>query len=186
MTAGKTIAWIDENPTDPKYGGDDEGTLIIHFTDGTALQVEGHSYESVSMSTEPMSQEDVRRRALAVQGQREQTRLKRDQRAEWLSITCDERTARIEAREAKMGPLALAMRETFAGAYADLIRDSNRMFWGDQPERRYRVACKRCRERQCENATEKVVPAQKGFDWKTATFSVQVEPGLVRPSDGLE
>lgn len=173
MSAGKTIAWIDENPADPEYGGDDEGTLIIHFTDGTALKIEGHSYDPVSLSPEPMSQEDVRRRALAVQGQREQKRLKNLERQEWLAVSCDERAARVAAREAKMSPFARLIRDTYVDAYAGLLQDSNRMVYGDQPERRYRVPCTRCHERSCENATEKVAPAQKGFDWKGATFSVQ-------------
>jgi hypothetical protein len=149
---GKTIAWIDESPRDPDYGGEDRGTIIIHFTDGGALKVEGWSHEGVDMNLEELSSEDVRRRSLAVQGQREKARLGRLKRQEWLSVSCDERKRRNAAQD-KRGSFLLS--DVYLDAYSDMIIAANRQLYG-QPVK-VRMICRNCGERSCENAPTKMI-----------------------------
>lgn len=175
---GKTIARIDESPRDPEYGGEDHGTVLIYFTDGTALKIEGSSYEEVSQHLEPLSQADVRRRNAQVQGQREQARLDRLRRQEWLSVSCDERVRRRAAR--KPSKFGLLMDETMADSMIDLMLSQRRMFYGESEPLTVRTPCPRCRERACENAGTKTYPAQPavfGGDWGSGGFSVKIEGG---------
>jgi hypothetical protein len=148
----KTIAWIDETPSSPEHVGEARGTLLIHFTDGSALKIEGYSHEEVDLGVEPLSSEEVRRRNAAVQGQREKARLGRLQRQEWLSVSCDERKRRRDARRAAQSPWALLM--DVEAAMLDNIFASSRMLHGGGP-RTVRLRCPRCGERQCENAPVK-------------------------------
>jgi hypothetical protein len=151
---GKTIAWIDESPRDPEYGGEDSGTLLIHFTDGSALKIEGFSHEDVDLGVEPLTSEEVRRRNVKVQGQREKARLGRLQRQEWLSVSCDERKRRRDARRAKSSSMSLLMNDEIADALFDNMLASSRMLYGSG-SRTVRLRCPRCGERQCENAPVK-------------------------------
>lgn len=159
---GKTIASIDEEPRDPKYGGEDRGTLLIHFTDGSALHVAGHSYEDVDLSLNALSPEDVRRRQAGVQGQRENARMERLQREEWLSLSCEQRAER--KAEAKSSGHALIMRDLFDGLQEDMIRSYQRMVFSDKPMT-LRKRCPRCGERMCPNAPTEEIPASPNPLW---------------------
>jgi hypothetical protein len=174
---GKTVKRIEEGPTG-EYGYVEHDTVVIHFTDGTALKVEGSSYEDVSQSVTVLGRREVNALAHAAQGRRETARIDRLKRQEWLSISCEERGERKRAREAKMSPIAMVMRDTFMGAIADQIHASNRMFFGDRPERRVRQPCENCAECLCPNAPVKIIPAQKGID-PTAQYTVRVETGTL-------
>jgi hypothetical protein len=68
---GKTVARIQQGQVE--CGSE----MTVHFTDGTALRIEGHSYEDVSLSQTPLSATDVRRLAREAQGRREQERVAR-------------------------------------------------------------------------------------------------------------
>lgn len=152
---GKTIARIDENPRDPDYGGEDHGSVILYFTDGTALHIEGHSYESVDLSLEPLSGADVRARNAQVQGQRERARLGRLKRQEWMAVSCEERQRRRVATEATRGPFALMMGKAMQDNYTDAMLASCRQVYG--ASRAVRLPCENCGERACENAPTKRV-----------------------------
>jgi hypothetical protein len=175
--AGKIVARIEESPADPKYGTHSDDTLLIHFTDGTALRVEGSSYEEVSLSFGAESRVDIMARQRAAAGQREKKRLARLQREEWLSISCDERAARkAKARDKASSDtlVSLELREAMESLYID----HGRMLYGQGP-RAIRQRCPNCGERQCENAPVKEYPADPGYapDFSWSTFTIAVEPG---------
>lgn len=179
---GRTIARIEESPTDPKYGDTRDDTLLIHFTDGTALRVEGHSHEDVSLSFEIESPRELCARRNAAVGRREKARLRRLQREEWLSITCDERAERKARYEARLSAEGRGLRNIVSAEMHDALLDmyvsSNRMLWGDA-ERVVRLRCKNCGDRQCPNAPTKTLPAEpyKPAFWQS-TVTIPVKPKL--------
>jgi hypothetical protein len=66
---GKTIVGIEES----EWGD----TMLLRFSDGSAAELTASSYENASIHAEDLSPEDVRRRALRLQGEREAARVHR-------------------------------------------------------------------------------------------------------------
>lgn len=168
--AGRVVARVDDRPPDPDRGYPRDDMVVIHFTDGSALEVQGSSYEEVSQSCALLSPADVRRRAQVAAGRREEKRLERLQRDEWRAISCDERAARNAAKP------------------SDPLRDAIESLWINTSmltlgERKVRERCPRCRERFCENAPVRVIPADPGyapaFSWQH--FTIDVKPSA-KPS----
>lgn len=149
---GKTIARVDRKPD----GGDSDDAVVLHFSDGSALRVVGHSYEEVSLSLDELAPADVRRAALRRQGERENQRLERLRRQEWLAQSCEVRAVRRDARR-RQSPFSVMMDDTMQGMMLDMVMGSGR-FYG-APERTVRLPCAKCGERLCENAPTKTYPA---------------------------
>lgn len=127
---GKTVARIEESPTDPKYHYGRDDTILIHFTDGTALLVSGSSYEEVSLYDNDLTAEEVRQWQRAAQGRREAERLTRLERSAWDALSDEERAAKLAARRAKMHPFAREMEDTLGGLAHDLAPAMNRAVFG--------------------------------------------------------
>lgn len=154
---GKTVARIEESPT--RQGGyQSDDTVLIHFTDGTALSIAGSSYEEVSQSVRPLDSSEVREWAAAAQGRRERDRLRRLKRAEHLAASCDERARRRQARRAatKDALIPGVLEDLLV---TDMMLDAARWSGGLYIEKAdldktIKGPCERCGERQCENAPD--------------------------------
>lgn len=183
MWSGKTIERIDSEPIDPEYGGVDRGTVIVYFTDGTALEIEGHSYEEVDLSLTGLNTDDLAEREVKVSERLVEQRERERERAEWLALSCDERAAQRRAALAKQSPVHAAMSSMMADATTDMLAASRRLCGGD--EMTVRLPCPRCGERQCENAPTRTLPAiEPSPPWSNmATFpvAIKVEGGTLRP-----
>lgn len=160
---GKTVARVEIGTTDPKYGWEREDTVLIHFTDGTALSVTGSSHEEVSQYAGMIGPEEIRAYARAAQGRRERERQQRLQRAAWMALPCEERGRQRAEREAKMGWLERGMLGWLGDGHGYLLTPS-----------RYRVLCPVCREAACENT--ETVPAT--IDVGRMTINI---PKLTKP-----
>ena len=126
---GRTIARIEPEPLG------DLDAVLIHFTDGTGLI-------AYAGNADVLNHAEVRAYARRAQGQREQRRLRRLQREEWLAISCAERVARKEAARERMDILERAIVDMFA-------EESRR--WSFFGLRQTSITCERCGERECEN-----------------------------------
>lgn len=153
---GKTVARIEESPTRPGSEQSDD-TVLIHFTDGTALVVAGSSYEEVSQSVGLLDYAETRKWAAAAAGRREAERLSRLRREEHLAVSCQERARRREARRAEQKDWLFS-----EGMENWLINDILRtpsLIGGD---RTIHLPCETCGERQCPNAPTEVVRSLAG------------------------
>lgn len=156
---GKTIARIEMQPTDPEYGYARDDTVLIHFTDGTALKIAGSSYEEVSQDVESLTREEIAAWTRAAMGRREQERLSTLRRQEWLAISCEERAERRAKEQADRGPFAMLMNSVYQESLAELLRDSNRMLYG-QEARVVKHPCVKCGDYDCPNAKSHTEPAR--------------------------
>lgn len=179
---GKTVARIEEQPTGEDGRREDE-TVLIHFTDGTALKIEGGSYEAVSQSVDLLDRAEVNEWQRRAMGRRETERLERLQRQEWLSISCEERGERKRAREAKMSPIARVMRDEWGGAMVDMMLAQSRLLYGVDEKQQIVKACENCGERECPNATVEYIearpPRNGAFKPDFRQFEIKIEPGTL-------
>lgn len=174
---GKTVLHIEREPVDPEYLSKDSGTVLVHFTDGSALKVEGASYESVTLHDEVIDANAVRsygaaRREFAFKNARAAAK-----QAKWLAMTCEQRCRRIAKRESKRATTSAGhmLSWVFQDSIKDMMMQQNRMLFG-APAARMRVnPCLACGERECENAERTLVPA----DPPITSWSVNVVAGTI-------
>lgn len=144
---GKTVAWVE----DKGYDG-----VWMHFTDGTVLSLRGEGHDVDAVTLQEVSQDEVRKVRKEEQGQREEKRMARLREMEWLSISCEERVARLEARREKMSPFTLMMTESLRKEHQALMNLANRQMFGDRGGW-VTQRCPKCHEFKCENAVRKYI-----------------------------
>lgn len=156
MSTGKTIARIDTEPIDADYGGIDHGTVLIYFTDGTALRIEGHSYESVDLELTDLTSDDLATRVAKVEQRLAEESERQHKREEWMALSCDERAARRVNEQAEVRGLRPIMNDAYEGVLTDMMVSMARQLHG-APSSTVRLPCANCGERRCENAPTKPV-----------------------------
>lgn len=142
---GKTVARIEEKPPSELGGSPDPSTVLIHFTDGTALEIQSSSYEEADQCVSTLSADEIaRRQALGRSYQHRQER-RASKRREWMALTCEERAACI----GQPPPIAVEMRKNLYGQIFSL----NKLGYGDKDAAILRW-CDKCYETECPNAKE--------------------------------
>lgn len=148
---GKTIAAITERDSD---------VLLVHFTDGTGLEITGHSYEEVDLDHDERSYREMRQLAAVEQGKREKKRLERLRDLEWISLPCEERARRRyrSDRAKAMHSFGIIPNELGEALLDDIQRALNRSsFAGGTPSITRRTSCERCGDVRCPNAGTRTV-----------------------------
>lgn len=171
---GKTVAWVEKKSNDIWADGD----VWIHFTDGTTISLVATGYEADGVELEEISPERILKIRRKEQGRREEKRMARLREMEWLSISCEERVARLEARREKMSPFTLMMTESIRKEYQALMNLANRQMFGDRGGW-VTKRCPKCHELKCENAVRKYIePTDAAASMGVhGGFIVKVEPG---------
>ena len=180
---GKTIARVIERPTDREHGYERDDTLLIVFTDGTALEVSGSSYEEVSLGWAERTAEDVRAYEQAAAGRREAERVKRLEAEALRAMTCEERTERKRAREERMGAEGRAFANFEQSMLLDMMRDANRTLFGvgDDLDKTIKGFCPNCGAQYCENAPDVPVYSQRGgLFCKTGEITIPIRDNTSR------
>lgn len=129
MSAGKTIARIEEGPYS-RYGHRDYGTVLIHFTDGTALKVEGFSHEEVDQSLSEVGRDEIRRMQRASMGEREKRRQLRLKRQAFDALPEEEKERIRQERLARMDPMQRVLHQHYKDFIEDQIKNMNRQLFG--------------------------------------------------------
>lgn len=171
---GKTVAWVEEKSND--YWAD--GDVWVHFTDGTTISLVATGYEADGVELEEISPERILEIRREEQGRREEKRMARLREMEWLSISCEERVARLEARREKLSPFTLMMDNAIRVQYEDLMNLVNLQMYGDRGGW-VKKRCPKCHELKCENAVRKYIEptdaaASMGIH---SGFTVDIKPG---------
>jgi hypothetical protein len=145
---GKTIASIEETPPSPHDGRPDDERLILHFEDGTALEIEasgGHDGEGYPNATMLDAATLAERRSLALKYEAEQ-RQAREKREAWMTLSCGERARRLDRHP----PAGLFVPSFYENIYLDQLARGPK-------DRVIRDRCARCRERECPNAPTRIL-----------------------------
>jgi hypothetical protein len=164
---GKIVERLETRPADPDSGYPRDDALILHFTDGTALEIVGSSYEECSLNSNTLTPSDLLARE-SKRAEHEAEQAKRAQeRADWLALTCEERTARRPTDSAY-----LMTGSVYHSMALGLLKQQNPFM--DEPERTIKHPCTHCGETECPNARTETIPASPGLDWgKTKIIATQ-------------
>lgn len=148
---GKTIQSV-QDPAPGDDGAPDGSRLILHFTDGTHVMLEGDDYLSVSALTN--DDLEALRTKQAEHEQKEQDR--KAERNRWLALTCEQRQARLITRRASESPSQKMMRTIIRD---DLRRANEVSWWIDGGKARtVKDPCDKCEETACPNAQTRQIP----------------------------
>jgi hypothetical protein len=159
--AHKTIVRVQENASNPVSGWPSESRIILHFADGTGLELAGSGDDCDEwIEAEVLDAAAISERRLAERRYEADQQVKAIERKEWLALTCEERCKVLKER-AEPGP-GMLMTSAFMDGLVEEIQRGSLLI--DTPERTIAVPCTKCHERECENATTKTLPAQKGID----------------------
>lgn len=127
---GKTISGVIDR------GSEYEG-VDIFFTDGTATRIQGDGYETSCVRMSDLTSEEIAQEAQDKAEQEAEAKVAAIKRAgrEAEEAAAKEQYSKADYEtwmdEHRSGwRFRLIMNETFRGAYADLIRDSNRQAFG--------------------------------------------------------
>lgn len=158
LMEGKMVGLVETPIPNPYDGSPDESRIVLHFTDGTSVEIKGGGDDCDDwVEIEALSHsEQLERAHKAVDYEREQEE-GRIKRREWIALSCEERKAKLAERK----PGDLIMED----AMLSMLNDSfePRATFYDQPERTVHDPCPKCRERECPNAPTRVIPAKRGI-----------------------
>jgi hypothetical protein len=172
---GKTIRCVEEDATSPVDGRDDESRLVIYCTDGTAIEIKGGGDDCDEwVSFAELTDDDLAERAYAKVERERAEDDRAHKRAAWLALSCEDRAIERERKQRESPPSAIhnAMMHYFASMY----KRSAPLY--PEPEHTVRDPCEHCGERECPNATERVIPASPGI--MGMGFEVRCEAGSMR------
>jgi hypothetical protein len=149
--AAKVIERIEDNsPGLGDFDQDREDRFLIHFTDGTALEVtasggyDGEGYPDYEL----LDAAAIAERRAARKEFEEVQEQKRREREAWLALACSERARRLDRN--KYAPRGSLIPDAFSDVLLDSIAPPSK------------DRCPRCRERECPNAPEHIpAPAMK-------------------------
>lgn len=147
---GKTIARLQQDAPDPESGRPSEERLLIHFTDGTALEIVASSYEEATIDTQTLSRDNVLEREHLHREHEKAEAEKAQKRKEWLALSCDERAAQAPKRSHPFFWLEAAMEDSILEQA--LLASASA---SASPAREIKLRCPTCGERECPNAPVK-------------------------------
>lgn len=172
LFAGKTIQRTETHPPSPYDGKPDQGRIVLHFTDGTMIELigEGDDYDnSISAQTlEPA--EHHRRLTLATEHQKAVEQRKRDREA-WLNLTCQERETELAAKRADENPVNAMIRKIYGREIRQILTTSGSILHG-QAARTVHDPCPKCEETSCPNAPTRHIPARGPMVYTTSDLTL--------------
>lgn len=156
---GKTVERVETSPPSPYDGRPDPSRIVLHFTDGSAVEIVGGGDDfGASVEVKALSHgEQLERAHKACDYEREQEEAA-IKRREWMALPCEQREAELARREQE-GPVIRSI-------YLDVLTwqlEEGCSAWFPTPERTVRDRCPKCRERECPNAPERLIPAKPGI-----------------------
>lgn len=159
LESGKTIELVEDHPPSPYDGSPDQSRIVLHFTDGTMVELTGEGDDcdnSISAQTLEPAEHD-RRLTLAKEHQEAVEQRKRDREA-WLNLTCQEREVQLAAERADKSPVNAMIRTL----YGREIRQSLEGFswWAGRAAHTVHEPCPKCEETSCPNAPTVHIPAR--------------------------
>jgi hypothetical protein len=142
--AGKAVDRIERDAPSPHTGEADGSRLLLHFTDGTALEIVGGGGDCDGWINDALlSSDDLAARRRKSEEYAADQRAKAREREEWMALTCEERAARRVPEP------------EFEGLYGNLLYESMLALWPG--ERTIKLRCPECGETACPNAPTKTV-----------------------------
>jgi len=142
MIDGKTISSIQENAPNPHTGRPGQSIMLLHFTDGTALGINGGGDDCDDwISHELLTSEQVHKRAQLAQKHKDDLAEQTRKREAWMALTCEQRAQ----RQPKPSTDNLLLDEQWRRyALEDLARSVG--------STQVNLPCTKCGETQCSNA----------------------------------